>query len=390
MRTSSTYGFIRRIGAFASSTSQVTCAWGCSARIRQGRSCRFPVYNESRVRSALPQVSEDRFSTVAVFLTGRHVGRGRPWTARTDPPRCRGQRPTRNPVQDSSGRSPLPPRTWVRSTETWAASPWPMARDQATCRAYTLRRPTGRHRRRRGSTTGLFHARPAVSGQLALAPPRRQVPCTAETRAAQPGTRTDSQTCGGLRELLLCGAGGFPSEEVEAYVREFTSGFRPFAPDGRPWTRSPDSRSDATRRRPSGATNSYSPALQATITPGSGTTPTPPLNYRPLPATSEAIPRRTRAGAFLRPPTVTHDKGNEQSNEETLRHSERRRRVRPPRPPVGYRQRERRSGRCAVPGCLLRSPVARGQLPPHGRQPWRNANSGRTSGWHEPPPRLRR
>ncbi len=32
---------------------------------------------------------------------------------------------------------------------------------------------------------------------------------------------------------------GFPPEEVDAYVGEFTSGFRPFAPDGRPWTRSP-------------------------------------------------------------------------------------------------------------------------------------------------------
>lgn len=234
---------------------------------------------------------------------------------------------------------------------------------------------------------------PCAPGRVGPTRPRSSTPPSTVYRrdpAAQPGTRTDSQTCGGLRELLLCGAGGFPSEEVEAYVWESASGFRPFAPDGRPWTRSPDSRSDATRRRPSGATSPFSLALQATITPGSGTTPTPPLNYRPLPATSEAIPRRTRAGAFLRPPTVTHDKGNEQSNEETLRHSERRRRVRPPRPPVGYRQRERRSGRCAVPGCLLRSPVARGKLPPHGRQPWRNANSGRTSGWHEPPPRLQR
>ncbi|SCE21073.1 hypothetical protein F558DRAFT_03476 [Streptomyces sp. AmelKG-A3] len=39
----------------------------------------------------------------------------------------------------------------------------------------------------KGNTTDLFRTRPAGSGQLALAPPRRQVPCTAETRRRSPG-----------------------------------------------------------------------------------------------------------------------------------------------------------------------------------------------------------
>ncbi len=239
MRTSSTYGFIRGISAFASSTSQVTCAWGCSARIRQGRSRRFPVYDESRFRSALPP-----------GVRGPILNGDRPpdWPSQTPWPSMDGSyRPTTMPrsgayAKPGPGQSrPFPPPAPHLGPEHGevATSPWPMARDQATCRAYTLRRPTGRHPHRRGNTTDLFRTRPAVSGQLALAPPRRQVPCTAETRAAQPGTRTGTQTRGGSCELLLCGVGGFPPEEVDSYVREFTSGFRPFAPDGRPWTRSP-------------------------------------------------------------------------------------------------------------------------------------------------------